>query len=92
MTLALFTVLFWASFHSKVTDFPTLLFIAKHRPHKLINTFVSMLSRLRLFATLWTEACQAPLSTGFLSQEFPPPGDLPDPEMEHISLYYQVDF
>ena len=34
---------------------------------------------------LWTVACQAPLSMGFLRQEywcglpFPPPGDLPDP-------------
>ena len=38
---------------------------------------------VRLFATLWTVACQTPLSTGFSRQEywsglpFPPPGDLP---------------
>ena len=38
-----------------------------------------------LFVTLWTIACQAPLSMGFPSQEywsglpFPSPGDLPDP-------------
>ena len=44
-----------------------------------------MLSRVQLFATLWTEAHQAPLSVGFSRQEywsglpFPPPGDLPDP-------------
>ena len=37
------------------------------------------------FATPWTVACQAPLSTGFSRQEywsrlpFPSPGDLPDP-------------
>ena len=36
-------------------------------------------------ATLWTEACQAPLSRGFLRPEywsglpFPSPRDLPDP-------------
>ena len=36
------------------------------------------------FATLWTIACQSPLSMGFSRQEywsglpFPPPGDLPD--------------
>ena len=38
-----------------------------------------------LFATLWTEACQAPLSMRFSRQEYQsgltryPPGDLPDP-------------
>ena len=49
---------------------------------------VSVLSRVRLFATPWTLACKAPLSMGFSRQEycgglpFPSPGDLPDPEME----------
>ena len=39
------------------------------------------------FATPWTVARQAPLSMGFLMQEywrglpFPSPGDLPDPRM-----------
>ena len=39
-------------------------------------------------ATLWTVACQAPLSMGFSRQEywsglpFPSPRDLPDPGME----------
>ena len=43
-----------------------------------------MLSRVRLFATPWTVARQAPLSMGFSRPEywgglpFPPPGDLPD--------------
>ena len=38
--------------------------------------------------TPWTVACQAPLSIEFSRQEqwsglpFPPPGDLPDPEIE----------
>ena len=42
------------------------------------------LSRVRLFATPWTVACQAPLSVRFPKQEFwsglpfPPPEDLPD--------------
>ena len=46
---------------------------------------VSWFSHVQLFATLWTIACQAPLSTGFSRQEywsrlpFPPPGDLADP-------------
>ena len=40
------------------------------------------------FATPWTVACQAPLSTGFSRQEywsglpFPSPGDLPNPGIE----------
>ena len=46
------------------------------------------LSCVRLFVTLWTIACQAPLSMGFFRQEYwsgllcPPPGDLPDPGAE----------
>ena len=49
---------------------------------------LSYFSRVRLFATPWTVAHQDPLSMGFSRQEywsglpFPPPGDLPDPEME----------
>ena len=44
-------------------------------------------------STLWTVALQAPLSMGFSRQEHcsgspcPPPGDLPDPGMEPMSLY-----
>ena len=46
---------------------------------------------VQLLATLWTVACQAPLSKGFSRQEcwsgLPclPPGDLPDPEIELVS-------
>ena len=42
--------------------------------------------------TIWTVAHQPPLSMGFLRQEYwnglpcPPPGDLPDPRMEPMSL------
>ena len=45
-------------------------------------------SHVRLFATPWTIARQAPLSLGFSRQEYwsglpcPPPGDLPDPGIE----------
>ena len=45
-----------------------------------------------IFANLWTIARQAPLSMGFSRQEywsglpFPPPGDLPDPGIEPVSL------
>ena len=50
------------------------------------------LSPVRLFATLWTVAHQAPLFMGFSRQECwsglpcPPPGDLPDPGIEIVSL------
>ena len=43
------------------------------------------------FVTLWTIACQVPLSMGFFRQEywnglpFPPAGDLPDPGIEPAS-------
>ena len=53
---------------------------------------LSHFSCVRLFVTLWTVACQAPLSMGFSRQEywselpFPPPGDLPDPRIQHEPL------
>ena len=53
---------------------------------------LSHFSRVLLFTTLWTVACQAPLSIRFSSQEYrsglpcPPPGDLPDPGLEPTSL------
>ena len=53
---------------------------------------LSHFSHVRLFATLWTVAHQASLSLGFSRQEYwnrlpcPPPGDLPDPGVEPMSL------
>ena len=50
-----------------------------------------MLSRVRLFPTPWTIAHQDPMFMGFSQQEywsgvpFPPPGDLPNPEIKHVS-------
>ena len=58
---------------------------------------VKSLSRVRLFATLWTVAHQAPLSMGFSRQEywsglpFPSPGDLPDPGIEPRSPTLRAD-
>ena len=69
----------------------------------LLTTYLSMsnhplcihacvLTRVRLFATPWTAALQAPLSMGFPRQEYwsglqiPSPGDLPDPGIEPASL------
>ena len=55
------------------------------------------LSRVRLFATLWTVAYQAPPSLGFSKQEywsglpFPSPGDLPNPGIEPGSPVLQAD-
>ena len=61
---------------------------------------VKSLSRVRLFATPWTVAHQAPPSMALSRQEylsgltFPPPGDLPDPATEPgypMSPVLQVD-
>ena len=57
------------------------------------HTFVhaEWLSRVRLSATPWTVAQQAPLSVGFSRQGYwselpcPPPGDLPNPGFEPTS-------
>ena len=51
-------------------------------------------SHVRLFATLWTVARQAPLSMGFSRQEywsglpFPPLGDLPDSKIKPTSITF----
>ena len=53
---------------------------------------LSLFSRVWLCETLWTVACQAPQSVGFSRQVYwnglpcPPPGDLPDPGIEPMSL------
>ena len=58
---------------------------------------VKSLSRVQLFATLWTVVYQAPLSMGFSRQEhwsglpFPSPADLPDPGIEPRSPELQAD-
>ena len=50
-----------------------------------------MFSHVQLFATPWTEVCQAPLSMEFSRQEywsrvpFPSLGYLPDPGVEPVS-------
>ena len=53
---------------------------------------LSHFSCVQLFVTLWTAACQAPLSMRFFRQEywsglpFPTPGDLPNPGMEPTNI------
>ena len=63
----------------------------------ILSLFVCVLSPfscVRLFATQWTVACQAPLSVGFSRQEYwsglpcPHPGDLPGPGIEPASLMF----
>ena len=58
---------------------------------------MKLLSSVRLFATPWTVAYQAPPSMGFSRQEcwsglpFPSPRDLPDPGIEPGSPTLQTD-
>ena len=60
--------------------------------HKTLCACISRFSCVQLFATPWTNAHQAPLSTAFSRQEYwsglpcPPPADLPDPGIERTSL------
>ena len=62
-----------------------------------IRSEVKSLSRVRLFATTWTVAYQAPQSMEFSRQEywsrlpFPSPGDLPNPGIEPGSPTLQAD-
>ena len=57
-------------------------------PHLLICVVLNSFSCVQLFETLWTIACQAPLSMGFSWQEFYsglsflPKGDLPNTGIE----------
>ena len=59
-----------------------------------LSRVLSHFSHVRLFATLWTVAHEAPLSMGFSRQEYwsglpsPRPGDLPDPGIENPDLSY----
>ena len=62
-----------------------------------VKVKMKSLSRVRLFATPWTVAYQAPPSMGFSRQQywsglpFPAPGDLPDPGIEPRYPTLQAD-
>ena len=62
-----------------------------------VKVKVKSLSRVRLFATPWTVAYQAPPSMGFSRQEywsgllFPSPGDFPDPGIEPTTPALEAD-
>ena len=56
------------------------------------SSSMPVLSRVQFFVTLWTTACQSPLSMGYPRQEYwcelpcDPPGGLPDPGIKSPSL------
>ena len=58
---------------------------------------ISHFSHAQLFMTLWTVVLQAPLFMGILQARvlewvaMPPPGDLPNPEIERRSFTLQAD-
>ena len=65
-----------------------------HSAYGYMCVYVQWVSQVRLFATPWTAARQAPLSMEFSRQEYwsglpcPSPGDLSNPGTEPISLPY----
>ena len=75
------------SYYLLIWNYKEFLFLGK----------VKLLSRVWLFATLWTVAHQAPLSMGFSRQEYwsglplPSPGDLPNPGIESRSPTLKAD-
>ena len=68
-----------------------------YMPGTGLKVKVKSLSRVRLFATPWTVAYQAPPSMGFSRQEYwsglplPSPGGLADPGIEPRSSAFQAD-
>ena len=68
--------------------------IKSQRQSRKILCVLRHFSHVQLCVTLWTIAHQAPLAMGFSGQEHwsglpcPPPGDLPDPEVEPMSLMF----
>ena len=76
-------------------DQPVKLEFLTHRHCVCVRACVlSYFSHVRLFATLWTIAHQAPLPMGFSRQEYwnglpcPPPGDLPNLGIQPMALTF----
>ena len=71
--------------------------LSKEALQESVRKKAKSLSRVRLFATPWTVAYQAPLSIRFSRQEywsvlpFSSPGDLPDPGIEPRSPALEAD-
>ena len=72
-------------------------YLKEYTPTRLQKVKSEVAQSVRLFATPWTVAYQAPLFMGFSRQEywsglpFPPPGDLPDPGIEPGSPALEAD-
>ena len=81
----------------KASDTVQVPMISKHEALPQVKVKVKSLSPIRLFATPWTVAYQAPPSMGFSRQEcwsgmpFLSPGQLPDPGIEHRFPALQAD-
>ena len=84
--------MFNAQFKNNVDSSWSQLEVHIFRP--LGRSMLSRFSCVQLFTTLWTAACQAPLSMEFSRQEcwsglpFPTPGDLPNSGIESTSLMF----
>ena len=88
------------SFSEKInkTDKPLTRLTKTERTQQVhVKVKVNSLSPVRLFATLWTVAHQAPPSIGFSRQEYwsglplPSPGYLPDPGIKPGSPALEAD-
>ena len=81
------TIIFWS-----FRDFSWNTHTHTHTHTHTCVCVLSRFSRIWLCATLWTIACQVPLSMGFSSQEYwsglscLPPEDLPNPGIKPVSL------
>ena len=87
-----YTYIFYGFFDTAVES---RVVVMDHKAQRKVK--VKSLSHIRLFATPWTVAYQAPPSMGFSRQAywsglpFPSPGDLPNPGIEPGSPTLQVD-
>ena len=91
MNWGLFCIILWWVYISDVSS----IYGLRSATHlKTAFTIHFVLSHVWLFVAPWTAACQTLLSVGFSSQEywhevpFPPPGHLPDPGIESMSLLH----
>ena len=85
----------WQCWKTQCTAIHFVHFACKKFPEE--PSEVKPLSRVRLFVTPWTVACQISPSMEFPRQEywsglpFPSPGDLPSPRIEPVSPALQAD-
>ena len=82
--------------YSKLMFLKRFIIIVAHLVIWLVCWKWKLLSRVWLFTTPWTVACQAPLSMGFIRQGYwsglpcSPPGDLPNPGIQPRSPTLQA--